>query len=106
LIHVCGDELKKLYYTFTFQAAATEPTLSDILAKFDSHYAGYKNLMYASFVFWGLTQQPQETFEQFLSKLRLKADQCEFGDCRDRNLKDKIIHGIQDSALRELLLRE
>lgn len=43
------------------------------------------------------------SFDQYYAELLTLAKSCEFGDLKDQLIKDKIVTGIPDNALRELL---
>lgn len=50
--------------------------------------------------------QPQETFDNFLTDLRLKAETCNFDQLSDSMIRDQIVFGTGDAKLRQRLLRE
>ena len=61
------------------------------------------NVVLHTFRFW---RAPLiEPFESFITDLRTKAESCEFGDQKDRMIRDKIIFTVT-GKLQELLLRE
>src|SRR5207253_3962534 len=91
-------------FTFTEQGDAL--TVEVIIKKFDEHYKPYKNLTFCSYEFGVTTQQPGQTIDDYVTELSKKARDCDFGSARDRMLRDQILKGVQDSALRERLLRE
>lgn len=103
-LQVGGDEIRRRYDAL--EADKKGPKLEDILKVFDEYFGDYRNVTQASYVFWKMTQAPNESFDDFLLKIRLQAIECEFGEAEKRNLKDKIVHGIFDNNLREKLLRE
>ncbi len=51
-------------------------------------------------------QSPGESIDQFVTDLKTKAKSCEYGQLCDSLIKDRIIVGIRDDALRARLLRE
>ncbi len=119
-LQVCGPELKTLYKSFKLPESKTitlksddgsdiEETvflpLSDVIKAYDDHFKGYKNLTYASFVFWNLKQDSM-TFDEFVAAVKVQAVECEFELSESRNIKDKIIHGMSDKSLQERLLNK
>ena len=44
-----------------------------------------------------------ESVEQFITNLYQLVEHCEYGDLRDEMIRDRIVVGIQDSALSERL---
>src|SRR5436190_10839901 len=119
-LQVCGPELKTLFKSFKLPESkiVTEKLedgtniektvylpLSDLIKAYDTHFKGYKNLTYASFVFWNL-KQDNMTFDEFVATVKIQAIECEFGLSESRNIKDKIIHGMSDKSLQEKLLNK
>ncbi|XP_069106252.1 uncharacterized protein [Argopecten irradians] len=51
-------------------------------------------------------KKTDETFDEFLTEMRILIKSCEFGDLKDGILRDKIAEGIRSDALRARLLRE
>ncbi|XP_069114312.1 uncharacterized protein [Argopecten irradians] len=51
-------------------------------------------------------QETNETVDQYVTELRNKARTCEFGTLNDSLIKDRLVCGMQDNAVRERLLRE
>lgn len=51
-------------------------------------------------------QQPHETFDNFLTDLRLKAKTCNFDQLNDSMKRDQIVFGINYVKVRQCLLRE
>ena len=63
------------------------------------------NVTYERYVF-RTTTQDDRAFDVFLTELRHKAILCEFGDIKDSLIRDQIVIGTNNPALRERLLRE
>jgi hypothetical protein len=51
-------------------------------------------------------QQPGESFDQYVTDLRLKVKTCEYGTMADEMIKDRIVVGVQSDIVRGRLLRE
>lgn len=107
-LHVGGTEINEIYRTLTFPPLADdcERTLADVLEAFDEHFRPYKNLTHASYMFNSLQQKAGQSFDQFVAEVKLRAQECAFGTAQDRIVKDRLIQGIRDNALRERFLRE
>lgn len=104
-LQVGGEEIRRRYESLEIKKD-DETKLEDIIKSFDKYFEDYKNVTQASYVFWKMVQAPNESFDDFLTRIRIQSHECEFGVAEERNLKDKIIHGISDNKLRERLLRE
>jgi hypothetical protein len=51
-------------------------------------------------------QQAGESFDQYVTDLRLKVKTCEYGTMADDMIKDRIVVGVQSDIVRGRLLRE
>lgn len=106
---VCGKDLVDIYDEFGegFQSA-DEPAFATVLAKFDTHFADNSNEIFASYQFWNISLQQQdgESFDEFYRKVQEASVDCNFGASLSRNIRDKLIIGIQNCVLREKFLRE
>nr|XP_029724122.1 uncharacterized protein K02A2.6-like [Aedes albopictus] len=75
-------------------------------------YSPTANPTYSTYVFLKTDQQPGESFDDFLIKLRAAIRDCDFGtehegmNINDRLLKDKIVLGISSQKVREKLLSD
>lgn len=101
---VYGDDLKRPFgYT-----SDESPTIKEVFAKFDEHFAETSNEIFASYQFQNvsLQQHEGETFDEFYKKVQEAAVDCNFEGSSSRNIRDKLIIGITNNALRERFLRE
>ena len=57
-------------------------------------------------MFHSRMQQQSESFDSFLTDLKIKAQTCNFESLRDSMVRDQIVFGIGDKKVRERLLRE
>ena len=53
-----------------------------------------------------MSQLPTESVDQFITRLRERADYCEFGDAKDENIRDQVIEKCMSSCLRRKLLEK
>ena len=53
-----------------------------------------------------MSQEQDESFDQFLNRLRELAATCNFGTLEEEMIRDRIVIGIRDNRTRERLLRE
>lgn len=77
-----------------------------VIKKFDERCMSKKNETYERYVFRSRLQQQEETFDTFLTDLKIKAQSCNFDDLRDSMIRDQIVFGTNEKKLREKLLRE
>lgn len=104
---VCGERLNTIFESFGY-TSADSPTIKDVFKKYDEHFADSSNEIFASYQFWNvsLRQHEGEQFDTFYKKVQDAAVDCNFAASLSRNIRDKLIIGIQNSTLRERFLRE
>ena len=101
--HCLSEEALKIYNGFHFENE--NPTVTQIMAKFNKLAVGQVNVTYECFVF-NQRKQEGKTFENFCSAIRNLSKTCDFCDnCRDSMTRDKIVLGIQDCNTQTELLK-
>ena len=73
--------------------------------KLTAYFEPQKNKRYDVYVFRKTMQEPNETLDQYHTRLRALADPCEFADL-DFELEEQIIIGGSSSRIRKLALRD
>lgn len=106
LLTVAGTDAIEVFNTFVFAQPEDRDKFEEVLKMFDGHCLSKKNETYERYVFRSRVQHQGETFDNFLTDLKLKAQTCNFGDLRDSMVRDQIVFGTTDKKLREKLLRE
>ncbi|XP_016424220.1 uncharacterized protein LOC107752711 [Sinocyclocheilus rhinocerous] len=106
LLTIAGVDAVEVYNTFNFEDEADQKKLDKVLEKFDAHCLSKKNETYERYVFRTRMQHEGETFDCFLTDLKIKAKTCNFNELRDSMIRDQIVFGICDKKGRERLLRE
>ncbi|XP_023210109.1 uncharacterized protein LOC111613038 [Centruroides sculpturatus] len=105
LMAVIGQDAMVIFNTFLLtEEEKTDPLV--ILQKFDAYFAPQGNETYACWLFNRHVQSEGESFDKFLTNLRTKIRECNFGIQEDSLLRDKIVQGIRSNKIREQLLRE
>ena len=107
LLTALGPAARKVYQTFNWSDAADARKIEQVLAKFDEFCRPRENIPFERYKFNVRQQEPGESFEKYLSVLRMMANRCNFDNLTpDDVLRDRILFGIADSRVRERLLRE
>lgn len=106
LLTLAGTEAIEVYNTFTFTGREDKNKLDVVLKKFDDHCLAKKNETYERYIFRSRMQRDGETFDVFLTDLKLKARTCNFGALKDSLIRDQIVFGVRDKKVREKLLSE
>ena len=101
LLYQAGPETQEIFETLT----ETGEDYKTAQEKLDAYFSPKKNVDYEIFQFWQAIQQPSETVDQFATRLRKMASNCEFHDT-DKEIKAVIIQNCQSKRLRRYALRE
>ena len=97
----------KIYNGMQFASKTDRRTLSKIIEKFDEFTIGEVNETYERYIFNVWNQGQDESNDAYISALRSLAKTCGFCDClADSLLRDRIVLGINNHALRKRLLQE
>ena len=75
----------------------------DLLAAFDAHFGGRKNTIFARVKFNRRVQRVGETVDNFIQDLHKLAEDCEYGALKDELIRDRIVVGVTDDDLSNLL---
>ena len=99
-----GEKGRSLFQTWKLSA--------DQRKKLDNYYTGFEayvkptsNTIYNRYKFQSKVQNPDETFEQFVTELQLLVKDCEY-DKSDEMVRDRIVTGVRNSKIRAKLLNE
>ena len=77
-----------------------------VLTRFQTFCTPKRNETFERYLFNSRCQIKSETVEEFIMDLRLKSQSCNFGQLSDSLIRDTIVIGVRDKALREKLLSE
>lgn len=102
LISALGEEALKKYNNFGIQES--DSTCEDVLKVISLKMVPKKNVIYNRYIF-NCRNQEEEIFDLFYGELTKLIDECNYGDIRDDLLRDKIVFGIKDLALKKELLK-
>ncbi|XP_063370221.1 uncharacterized protein LOC134658469 [Cydia amplana] len=102
LLHVIGEQCREVYEQFTDKIT----TIKGLLENFDKYFLPTKNLTIERHKFFSRGQQEGESVEQYTFELNKLAMTCEFKDLKDDLIRDRLICGLREDAMRERLLRE
>ncbi|UYV63305.1 hypothetical protein LAZ67_2003696 [Cordylochernes scorpioides] len=106
LLHNIGDDALNIYKTFGLQETLTNPTITEILEKFDNHFKPFKNVIYRRYNFFSEVQEKNQSFDDFVTKVKNKAVDCDFGDLTESLIRDRIVLGVLDKNLTERYLQD
>ena len=81
-------------------------TFEELMKVLSEHFSPPPSEVLQRFRFNGRVRKPGESVSVFMAELRKLSEHCNFGDALDKALRDRIIGGINDDAIREKLLAE
>lgn len=102
---VAGPETIEVYNTLEF-TDDEKGKYEIVVKKVGDYCTPRKNETYERYVFRSRMQMASETFEQFVTDLKIKSQSCNFGVLSESLIKDQIVIGITDKKVKERLLRE
>ena len=104
--YLIGKKGREIYATMHFDTEEKDRTIDELVKAFDAHCDPIKNETVERYKFFTRNQEHGESFEKYLTELKILANTCNFESLKDSLLRDRIICGIIDVNVRERLLRE
>ncbi|CAI5681987.1 unnamed protein product [Oreochromis niloticus] len=106
LLHAIGEEALEVYNTLTVTPAGDALAMEDILKVFKEYCSPQKNVVFERHKFWSYSMSAGVTVDRYVTELRQKSKSCEFGVNEDDMIRDKLVFSINDTRLKERLLRD
>lgn len=108
LLHCAGPEVQELFETLQDPGPAAEgedvaDEFQKALRTLDAHFSAQINEPYERHVFRNLKQEEGETVDQFITRLRRQAENCNW-DNADEPIRDQVIDKCKSAELRRKLL--
>lgn len=102
---VIGPEAIEIFNNFNFSDDQKQ-NLQEVKRKFQEYFLPKTNVSFERFLFHKIIQKMDESFDEFLTRIRTRASTCDFRTLNDEMLKDKIVFGTKSNHVREKLLSE
>ncbi|XP_060575603.1 uncharacterized protein LOC132733042 [Ruditapes philippinarum] len=103
LLLYMGAKGREIYRAANLSNADRKET-KKIFQKVREHIAPIINPVFSRYQFNNITQG-EKTTEQFITIIKNKATECDFGTMKDDMIRDRIIYGVSCTKLRERLLQ-
>lgn len=103
--HIAGEEAIKVCNTFVF-ADGEKDKIAMLKRKFKDYCEPRKNVPYIRHMFFTRAHKQSETIDAYVTDLKNKAKDCEFGHLHDSLVRDRIVCCITNNQVRGRLLRE
>ena len=102
---IMGKQCKQILNRLGLTTEELQSTDS-ILTKLEAHFAPARNILFERYRSHSAEQQPTETVDQFLIRLKHLAESCAFSNLQDEMVRDRLVLGCQDHEARARLFRE
>lgn len=108
LLHLAGLDTQDIFDTLgpAPTETATDDDYVQTTKRLNSYFCPMRNIAYERHVFRKIKQDQDETFDQFLTKLRQQAVYCEFKTSQDDQIRDQIIDQCNSNTLRRKILEK
>lgn len=80
--------------------------MAEVLKAFSDYCSPLKNNVFEHHQFWSHTMSSGIQVDRFITELRQKSKDCEYGRNEDDMIRDKLVFSINDTRLKERLLRD
>ena len=106
LLNLAGRDAIERSQNFAFANDEERKNVNVWKEKFKELCNPLKNLTILRHNFNTRAQQPEESFQAYLTAIRNMAESCEFGPMRSEMLKDRVVVGIRNEKTRDVLFAE
>ena len=91
----------------TFNPPESSKVLDSVVQKFEEYCIGQTNETFERYLFNSRSQKEDESIDHYVSALRTLAKSCNFCQClHDSLIRDRIVFGVKEPALRKKLMQE
>ena len=105
LLACIGEEAQEIYDGLHFEDDEDQNDIDTVINKFEIFCVGTTNEIYESYKFYTRKQEQEETIDSYVAVLRKLAKTCNFKD-PERMIRDRVVIGIHNDAVREKLLEQ
>ncbi|UYV69009.1 K02A2.6-like [Cordylochernes scorpioides] len=102
-MYLMGDRADDIFRTFKFEKEEEATKIDSVLKAFDSHFCVRKNIIYERAKFNSRIQEDREPVDEFITSLYKLADSCEFEGLHEQLIRDRLVVGVRDKALSEIM---
>lgn len=102
LLYTMGRQARDIFATFNLSVEDSKK-FELVKKKFDEYFIKETNVVYESACFHKRHQMPGESIDQFMTALHVLAEKCDFGEFKQRLIRDRFVVGLRDEQLSESL---
>ena len=98
-----GQDVFDIYDGLEFDKEEDKMDLEIVMKKLEDFFTGETHKVFESYKFHLRKQEPTESIEAYVAALHQLAKNSNFGQLRDRLIRDQVIVGVRDDSIREKL---
>ena len=106
LLHLAGSGIRDIFLTYDEETRGNATDYDKILLCLNNHFKLKRNVPMARQTFLSTSPQQNETINNFITRLKTVVEDCEYGDEKDNQVRDRVISYIHDRSLKSKLYRE
>ena len=104
LLHLAGPDVQEIFTTLTDTGNTTDYARAvDVL---NAYFVPQVNSAFARQTFHQITQKPGETVQQFATRLKKAAKDCDFGTDADNQIRDAVLNKCASTYIKRKFLEE
>ena len=104
LLHLAGPDVQEIFTTLTETGDATN--YASAVEALNVYFVPQVNSAFARQTFHRITQNPGETVQQFVTRLRKAAKDRDFGTYTDKQIRDAVLNKCTSTYIKRELLEE
>ena len=105
MLHCGGTDLQDVYFTFEPKEPGDGENVYSVTQKqLSDYFMPQENVPYERHLFRNMTQNSDETVDQYITRLRQRVEFCKFGDQANEQIRDQVIEKCVSHHLRRKLL--
>ncbi|XP_054713060.1 uncharacterized protein K02A2.6-like [Uloborus diversus] len=105
LLGIMGEECIDIFNSFKLSEAIGN-NFNEVLNAFDNYFQPRTNTVIARYKFFNSRQKEGESVDSFVTNLKNLSKDCCFENQEDSLIRDLLVIGVRDSAMKEKLLME
>lgn len=102
---MAGEDAQRKFRTFSLTVEGRKD-FTKVVDAFKNYCRPLKNETYERYKFFNSRQKPGESFDRFLTEVKMLASRCEFQNLEESLIRNRIVSGVLDTGLQERLLQQ
>ena len=104
LLHLAGPDVQEIFTTLTATGDATD--YNRAVEALNAYFVTQVNSAFARQTFHQISQKPGETVQEFATRLKKAAKDCDFGTDADNQIRDTVLNKCTSTYIKRKLLEE